>query len=195
MDYGQQMWDWAYALWQWAIPNGLLDLLKAAAAPIVAWAALRVSRQQVRINATKLRLDMYDRRVKVYGGVKDVLGTFVTNGRLTTADLLSFREQTAEADFLFSDEIQAYLHEMDLKVRRLIIEEEKYRRGAWKSKEIDPQDAYAKVDELHDWLLEQPAAAKLVFKPALSMEIAAERGWFARLWYRFLPMKQKRSRT
>lgn len=181
MDYGQQVWGWVHQAWEWAVPNGLLDILKALAAPIVAYAALRVSRQQVRINESKLRLDMYDRRVKVYGAVKNLLGAFMTDGRLSTSDLMRFREQIVEADFLFGEEVQAYLTDMDLRVRRLIIEEEKYRRGTWKSSGIDPQDAYAKVDELHDWLFDQPTAAKLVFKPALSMEPAAPRGWLARL--------------
>lgn len=181
MEYGQLVWDWVLQAWQWAVQGGLLDILKALAAPIVAYAALRVSRQQVRINESKLRLDMYDRRAKVYGAVKDLLGAFTANGALSASDLMKFREGIVEADFLFGGEVQAYLAEMDLQVRRLIIEEEKYRRGASKSSDTDPQDAYAKVDELHDWLLDQPNAAKLVFKPAMSMEQEARRGWLARL--------------
>lgn len=180
MDYAQQVWGWAQQAWQWAVPNGLLDILKALAAPIVAAAALRVSRQQVRINETKLRLDLYDRRVKVYGAVKELVGAFLTNGTLTTANLANFREQTAEADFLFGDDVQAYLSKMDQRARQLIVEEAKYRRGVQRMG-AETEDAYAAVDALHGWFLEQPEAAKLVFKSSLSMESAAPRPWLRRL--------------
>ena len=181
MDYGQQVWVWAHQAWQWAVPNGLLDVLKALAAPIVAAAALRVSRQQVRINETKLRLDMYDRRAKVYGAVKELLSAFTTNGTLSTPDLIRFREQAVEADFLFGAKVQAYMFVLDQKARRLIIEVDKYERGAWKTRGEDPIDAYAEVDALQEWFIDQPAAAKLVFQPALSLEPAATHGWLKRL--------------
>lgn len=180
MEYGRQLWEWAHQAWLWAVPNsGMLDLLKALAAPIVAAAALRVSRQQVRINETKLRLDMYDRRVKVYGAVKDLLGAFLANGTLSTADLVKFREQIAEADFLFGEEIQDYLAEMDGQARRLIIEETKYRRHAH-AKSEQSERAYEAVDKLHLWFLDQPEAAKAMFKRSLSMESATPRGWLRR---------------
>lgn len=181
MDYGQQVWVWAHQAWQWAVPNGLLDVLKALAAPIVAAAALRVSRQQVRINEIKLRLDMYDRRAKVYGAVKELLNAFVSNGTLSTPDLMRFREQAVETDFLFGPKVQAYMFVLDQKVRRLIIEADKYERDAWKSEGKNPIDAYAELDALNEWFFNQPAAAKRVFQPALSLEPAAPHGWLKRI--------------
>lgn len=189
MDYWHQLWDWAHQAWRWAVPNGLLDLLKALAAPIVAAAALRVSRQQVRINETKLRLDMYDRRVKVYGAVKDLLGAFLANGTLSTADLVTFREQIAEADFLFGEDVQDYLTEMDKQARRLIIEETKYRRRTQQKSE-ESERAYEAVDALHFWFLDQPEAAKAMFKRSLSMEQTAPRGWLMRFFRKPQPMRQ-----
>lgn len=179
MDYAQQLWGWAQQAWQWAVPDGLLDILKALAAPIVAAAALRVSRQQVRINETKLRLDLYDRRVKVYGAVKELVGAFLTYGTLTTPNLVKFREQVAEADFLFGEDVQAYLSEIDQRARKLIVEEAKYQRGVQRG--VETEDAYAAVDALHGWFLEQPEAAKLVFKSCLSMEPGRPRSWLTRL--------------
>ncbi|WP_282244863.1 hypothetical protein [Stenotrophomonas sp. PS02300] len=175
MDYLQPAIQAARAIWDWAIPNGLLDLLKALAAPIVAIAALRVSRQQVRINESKLRLDFYDRRLKVYGAVKDLIGAFMANATFTQDDLAEFREGTVEADFLFGKDVQEYIRQMDERIRGLIIEEHRYRQGV-RGEDGKIAHSYEKIDELHDWILEQPSAAKAVFQPFLALEPKEEKG-------------------
>jgi len=150
------------------VPPGLLELLKALAAPIIAVAALRVSRQQVRINENKLKLDLYDRRLKVYTAVKDLLAAFSTVGTLTQDQLAAFRNQVVEADFLFGEDVQRYIALVDGKARSLIIETYKYNRPRRDDAE-STTDPYEKVDELHDWFLDQHAEAKRVFRSFLSL--------------------------
>jgi len=185
MDYTQQFWLLAHQAWQWAIPNGLLDLAKALAAPVIAAAALRISRQQVRINERKLRLDMYDRRVKVYGAVKDIIRAFETEGTLSLKDVGAFQEQVAEADFLFDDPVLRYIRQVDENARRLFVDDYQYRRGYWETppaliKADEIYDPHANIDAMQQWFREQPAIAKEVFKPYLSFEHTQPRGWFAR---------------
>jgi len=158
-----------------------VEVLKALAAPIVAYAALRVSRQQVRINESKLRLDMYDRRLKVYGAVKGMLNAFYTNGTLTQGDLDTYREQVVEVDFLFREEVQAYVRELDRNARQVIVENHRLDVSAGRSKNADVTTRN-RLDTLHRWLIEQPSNAKRIFQPSLSPEGVTKRGWLSRIY-------------
>ncbi|MNV17955.1 hypothetical protein D3C71_1087620 [compost metagenome] len=150
------------------VTPGLLEVLKALAAPIIAVAALRVSRQQVRINENKLKLHLYDRRLKVYAAVKDLLTALSTVGTLRQAHLAAFRNQVVEADFLFGEDVQRYIALVDGKARSLIIETHKNNRPRSDDAE-SITDPYERVDELHDWFLDQHAEAKRIFRSFLSL--------------------------
>lgn len=161
MDYAQQLSLWGQQLWGEVLPVGI-ELLKALAAPIIALAALRVSRQQVRINESKLRLDMYDRRLKIYSAVKELLGRFTANAVISQDDLATFRDQVLEVDFLFGEEIQAYVQELDTKARLLIVTHYKYARGHDRGGD-SAAEQLDKIDEIDGWFIEQHAVAKRVF--------------------------------
>lgn len=163
-----QVWEHLQQFFSWAYP-ATLDLLKALAAPIVAYAALKVSRQQVRINETKLRLDLYDRRIDVYGAVKGLFEAFGEKGTIHQEDLAKYREGVVEADFLFGEDVTRYIAALDEGARRLIIETYKYEHRRQAEAHTD-EHPYAKVDALHDWLLEQRQVAKDVFKRTLALE-------------------------
>jgi len=104
----------------------------------------------------------------VYGGVKDLLGAFFTNGGLTQEDLATFRGQVVETDFLFGLEVQQYVKALDDAARRLIIETHRYRRPPLSDTE-EAVDRYAPIEVLDDWFIAQPAKAKAVFHPFLNL--------------------------
>lgn len=174
---------------QWLGTNWL-ELLKAMAAPIIALAALRVSRQQVDINASKLRLDLYDRRSGVYAAVKTLLGEFGADAIIKPDSLAQFRRETVQADFLFNDSISYYIAQMDRKGQKLISATAAHYRG-----DENPPGRPTPSQEmaaLQDWFAGQPPLAKDMFKPFLRLEQPRPRGW-PRI-ARSLRLRQRRSR-
>lgn len=154
--------------WQWLLDIEWLELLKALAAPIIAFAALRVSRQQVEINASKLRLDLYDRRSEVYTAVKILLGEFDANATIKQEQLNRFRQETAQVDFLFDEAVSRYLAQINRNGKRLVRCTRDYRRGE------EPKEAerrlWQEMQALRSWFTEQGPKAKQLFTPFLRLE-------------------------
>lgn len=154
--------------WQWLLDIEWLELLKALAAPIIAFAALRVSRQQVEINASKLRLDLYDRRSEVYTAVKILLGEFFANATIKQEQLDRFRQETAQVDFLFNETISLYLAQINRKGQRLVACTRAHRRG--EEREGARKTPLQEMEELESWFSEQGPRAKQLFTPFLRLE-------------------------
>jgi hypothetical protein len=183
-------WPFISRAWQWLCTNWL-ELLKALAAPIIALAALRVSRQQVEINASKFRLDLYDRRSEVYAAVKILLGEFWADATVTPEGLDRFRKATVQADFLFNDSVSSYIAQMDRKGQRLIASTAAHYRGA----ENPPgrPSPLQEMEDLQNWFSAQGPAAKAMFKPFLRLEPPRPQSWSQRL-PRSLRLRPRRSR-
>lgn len=176
--------------WQWLGTNWL-ELLKALAAPIIAIAALRVSRQQVEINASKLRLDLYDRRSEIYAAVKTLLREFWIEGTISQEEVDHFRQGTAQADFLFSDAVNHYIRQLERKAQRLVLVTAAHYRGA---KQVPGRPPPAQeMQDLLDWFAAQDTVAKDMFKPFLRLEQPRPRSMAYRA-AAFLGFRPRRSR-
>jgi hypothetical protein len=81
--------------------QGLLTL-------VIAFLAFHIARQQWKTNQQKLKLDLYDRRLKVFQAVRDVLGLMYTQVS-DDQKLYTLLNETRGAGFLFGDEIQNYI--------------------------------------------------------------------------------------
>jgi hypothetical protein len=82
----------------------LATFFLSVAVALVAWAQWRVARN-------KLRLDLFDRRYKVYDATRTFL-LLAINNAVTDSAYHSFRLATSDADFLFEPEVGKYLEEI-----------------------------------------------------------------------------------
>jgi hypothetical protein len=87
--------------------------------PVIAVVAVYIARQQWKTNAHKLKLDLYDRRFKVFEAAREILGLMYTSG-VRDAQLLNFLTKTADTEFLFGREVKEYLEEIYRHVQTLI---------------------------------------------------------------------------
>ena len=87
--------------------------------PVIAVVAVYIARQQWKTNAHKLKLDLYDRRFKVFEAAREILGLMYTSG-VRDAQLLNFLTKTADTEFLFGSEVKEYLEEIYRHVQTLI---------------------------------------------------------------------------
>ena len=86
-----------------------LQALAVTAIPAVgAWLAW----QQVQIARVKLQHDLYDRRYRVFDATRSLLAKIGAKGNASDEDMRAFVLGTADAAFLFDDDLTRYLAEM-----------------------------------------------------------------------------------
>jgi hypothetical protein len=73
---------------------------------------LYIAWQQWKSNVRKAVLDRYERRLRIYQHVVEILRFIVRDFKPEIHDLLKFSADTAEADFLFGEDIPNYLNEI-----------------------------------------------------------------------------------
>ncbi len=149
----------------------IAEISKALLTPVVVIITVFIAYQQWKTNQQKLRLDIFDRRLKVYGEVKKILELISRDANVSREELSKFRNAVSEADFLFEKEIPLYINEIyerGLSLRRL---NQKY-----KDYTQTPPDGYdhKKVcDEMNgdiEWLAYQFESVEEKFKKYLQIK-------------------------
>lgn len=80
--------------------------------PVIGAVALYIAWQQWKTNERKAILDRYERRLRIYQRVVEMLHFICSRFNPEINDLLKFIADTAEAGFLFGSEISEYLDEI-----------------------------------------------------------------------------------
>jgi hypothetical protein len=111
--------NWPNVTW----PNLNLPLavwyLRGLLTPVIAVVAAYIGWQQWRTNATKSKLDLFDRRFQIFEQVRKIVGLMYTVG-VNDPQLLEFVTKTMDAEFLFGPEIKKYLDEIFKRVQSLM---------------------------------------------------------------------------
>ena len=84
----------------------LLTILVGIIAAGAAFGNLWVARE-------KFRLDLFDKRFKIFEGARRLVSHAVQTGGVEQTELWAFRAAVIEKEFLFGDNIVVYLNEMD----------------------------------------------------------------------------------
>src|SRR4029453_13479538 len=80
----------------------IATLFLSMAVVVIAW-------QQWRVAKNKLRLELFDRRYKVYDATRKFLAGILRDGRFTNSDLFEFYAGTSDAEFLFGTDVVEHL--------------------------------------------------------------------------------------
>jgi hypothetical protein len=146
----------------------VVELLKALLTPAIALLAAYIAWQQWQTNRTKLALDLYDRRVHIYEQVKRILSMVMRDARVSYEDLLAFRANTAQADFLFGPEIPKYIDEIYQRAVKLEYWTKEYRDYTQeKPAGYDHEKVVAGKHAELEWLSGQFEPALKKFRPYL----------------------------
>ena len=73
---------------------------------------VEIATGQYAANLNKLRMDLFDRRMKIYEALMKFVATIVQRANITQDDLFEFSRGTKDAVFLFDDEIVKYTKEV-----------------------------------------------------------------------------------
>ena len=148
------------------ILNAFLTTAVASLAIVIAW-------KQHRTEAQRLRFDMFDRRMKVYQNLDDILfelekGELVVGSKKAAVCL---QELSKESNFLFSKDIGDYLEELRLKAEGLLSEKDKLKdMHGDDNVEAERGRAAKKKEKINSYFSEQHRQLYERFSPYLTVE-------------------------
>lgn len=147
-----------------------VEVLSALLTPVTAGIATYIAWQQWNTNKLKVRLDRYDRRLKIYEETRAVLVLATRKTNIELDALMEFWRNISEADFLFGPEIPGYLSQIYDRGIKLWHSNKEY-----ESNRLDSGEHYdhgSIVKEMHDqtvWFSKQFEPAKALFMPYLNI--------------------------
>jgi hypothetical protein len=95
--------DWASVL------AALAPIAVSLATLVLGCFAFSIAKEQKRIAAEKLKLDLFDRRFKCYEKISKTLDQVTQNAKLTKVDFIEYRLNVFETRWLFGDEVFSFL--------------------------------------------------------------------------------------
>jgi hypothetical protein len=144
----------------------IAEIVSAFGTPIVGLIVAYVAYRQYKTHQDKLKLDLYDRRYKVFEAARQFIIHVMEGGNAEREGLVKFITATVETVFLFDEDIVKYLDTLLAKgarVQRLHTE-----LGNSKLPEGEERDKKAKEqEECLNWLTEQFDELKTKFRPYL----------------------------
>ncbi len=141
-----------------------IELVIAGIVAYIAW-------QQHKINRDKLRLELYDKRLRVFNSLMNLLGDISRDGDCTHGRLGHDCAEIDESDFLFDKDITDYLKEIVTEARNLhnIEQEIKHIEILSEERRETIQDKRTKV---FFWLFGQITESQVRFKKYLNFGIS-----------------------
>jgi hypothetical protein len=154
------------------IMTSILDvafrILQGLLTPVIACIAVYIAYRQHITNRDRLRLDLYNKRYKIYDSLKTLLGHIAQQQNVTHEQVRVFLVETKEAVFLFGDDIETYLDAVRGKALNLWAADTKS-----KSLSIKADDRIAEIEkarEIYNCLLKESNAAVEKFSKYLKFE-------------------------
>ncbi len=107
-----------YVRYAWSWVPVIFWYFQGVATVAIAYFAVRIGGGQKKTNDLRSKLDLFDRRLRIYEEAKNILGLMYTTGA-KDEQLLEFVTKTEDAVFLFGDNIKEYLEEVYRRAQEL----------------------------------------------------------------------------
>jgi hypothetical protein len=138
---------------------------------IAVLAALYIGLMQWRTAHYRLSLDMFDKRFKVYEGVKNITTTVIKHGIVIQKDLDELYENTRGAEFLFDGETRDFI--TNIRFKALTASDARARRQ--RSDNDKPND---EEENSLSFIQEQDSRLDDLFKPYLDLSKAGLKSYW-----------------
>jgi hypothetical protein len=148
----------------------VLTVVIAISVAIVAWQNYRIGRSNFYIAKDKLRLDLFDRRLKVFEACQKLFSFVLREGRPTSAELTNFLERTANSEFLFGKDIRNYIEEVQVKGLKIIQLNRRLDSERLEVGDIRTKLAY-ELSDLEEWFINQFKESREIFRKYLHFTI------------------------
>lgn len=122
--------------------------------------------QQYILAKAKLKLDLFERRLKIFNALEVFLAT-IQKPDIGFSDLNNFHYETSESSFLFGDDVRDYLENVSKKAAQLHAVSLRCRANG-NIVQLDDMDLHT---ELTEWVISQRlGGAREVFRKYLSFD-------------------------
>ncbi len=139
--------------------------------PLIALLAAYIAWQQYRVNRHSLRLDLYEKRFRVYAALRMLISAALANAAVTNAESQQFLVDTKEAEFLFKPKVGQYLTDVYRRANELHSLSTRL-AGNELPVGVKRDELVTREREVLDWFGQQPAAAAKLFAPYLDFRKA-----------------------
>lgn len=126
--------------------------ISAIGIPMIAALAAWIAFRQFHIARNKLKLDLFDKRMEVYGAVRDSLKSIAQQGNLTPEQQVQYLQGTRSARWLFGPEVSEYI---DKTLWHRIVDLELYHSMSKDHKEPDRSEYIKERAETMKWMIRQ----------------------------------------
>lgn len=137
----------------------------------IAWQNYRINEAGFYINKDKLRLDLFDRRYKVFEGFRSFFTSFSLLADIKSDELAKLIWNTADAEFLFGKEVSEYRRKVIDKCVRLKLLNSKFQRGVADDK--TRAELAQEAADLEEWIANQDEEFQKIFRKYLHFSIDA----------------------
>ncbi len=149
-----------------------VQIIIAVLLAYIAWENYRINHSGLHLQKDKLRLDLFERRMKVFGACQELFSFIAREGELGHDEVYKFIENTANAEFLFGKEIRAYIDEVREKSLRLIsIKEQLSKKSRTAAEKIQSNLLSEESRELTMWFGNQFDVSRKHFRNYLQFTI------------------------
>jgi hypothetical protein len=155
----------------------LVSLLSALLTPTIACITVWIAYRQWQDNHLRLKRENYERSLKIYQEVVKMLQRVCQRFDPQIDELLTFSAATAEAPFLFHEEIPTYIKEIFRQGNTLVTANFIYNQGTAST----PRDPNAYMQAIEDkgriakWFMDQFPVAEAKFK--VYLHVAPKKWW------------------
>lgn len=147
-------------------PHDWVDIFKALLTPVIAIVAVGIAFAQWWTAKQRLRLELFDRRWKVYMAIREFVSEMKREVVVSSDTLNAFRQDVRACRWLFDEEVERYVQE-ELWKRAI---ELKSARESIVNQHGDAYEAALKeADAIKDWLGDQDAVIDNLFGTFLSV--------------------------
>jgi len=147
------------------MPEYLILILIQIPTLIIACLVTYIAWEQWQVARNKLRLDLFDRRYKVYDTTREFLAAIVRDASFSRSQFLAFNAGTSDAGFLFKGDVVDYIALIRTRASDMRANQEVYQDmpvGDECSRHVQEEK-----DQL-SWLTEQITFISEKFAPCLS---------------------------
>jgi hypothetical protein len=128
-----------------------IGILTAFLTPLIAVIVAYIAYRQWRTAHTRLKLDLFDRRLAIHGAARELIATVTSSGRINNQDTVAFLHGIQQARWLLNKRLVQYL-EQDLWPRVTKLQE---LNDTLNDPSTDRADNLRQQRELKDWITGQ----------------------------------------
>ncbi|WP_417487264.1 hypothetical protein [Maricaulis sp.] len=147
--------------------TGLVQVLAALLTPTIAILAYLLARRQLALANKRYKMDLYDRRFRIFNSVRIFLSDIVANGRVSYNEVSRLRSEVVDAEFLFGKAVYDYLESLMKRANKAAHFCREAERSDENAAALDNERAH--LDFLSAQILGETPPLKTVFKPFLTL--------------------------